>query len=86
MAEYARKQGYPAHKLRWWKGRLAAAQERIESTTLALAPAVITGVHQSPVVLSVAADEVRVEVDDPEAVHPAWLAELASLLQRGVSA
>lgn len=86
MAEYARKRGYPAHKLQWWKGRLAAAEQPVESTALALAPAVITGAQQPAVVVSIATDEVRLEIDDPEAVHPAWLAELAAMLHRGVSA
>ena len=38
------------------------------------------------VVVSIASDEVRVEIEDPAAVHPAWVAELARALRRGESA
>lgn len=88
MAAYARTRGYPAHRLSWWKWRLAG-KEAVETATVALAPAVVTGLaatHRSPVVVSIAPDEVRVEIEDPAAVHPAWVAELASALRRGESA
>lgn len=86
MAAFARKRGYPAHRLSSWRRRLAppAAAEPAES--LALAPAVITGTQRAPVVMSVGRDAVHLEIDDPAAVHPSWLAALAAALRREVSA
>lgn len=86
MAAYARKHGYPAHRLSWWQKRLAREAEAAETTPVEFAPAVITGARRSPVVVAVGGDGVRLEVGDPGAVHPGWLAELATALRSGATA
>lgn len=86
MAAYARKRGYPAHRLSWWQKRLARDAEPPETAPVEFAPAVLTGPRRSPVVVTVDGDGVRLEVGDPGAVHPIWLAELATALRSGASA
>lgn len=51
MAAYTCERGYSAQRLSWRKGRLEAAEQPVETTTLALVTAVITSVERPPVVV-----------------------------------
>lgn len=84
MTAYAKKRGYQAQRLSWWRKRLGDERAGAASTgaPLALAPAVITS-GQVPVVVSIEAQAVRVEVDEAMAVPASWIADVAAALQGG---
>lgn len=84
MTAYARGRGYSPQRLRWWQKRLAPSTAAMEARPIALAPAVLTG-SAAALVISLSPGEVRVEVDAPEALEPAWLANLACALREGMT-
>lgn len=85
MAAFARKHGYQPKRLEYWR-RLESEAQPPERATTGLAPAVITGLNRPPMVVTVTSDGVRLEIDDPSAVHAAWLAALAAALRDGATA
>lgn len=86
MAAYCQRRGYQAQRLSWWRKRLEAPpSEAHEAAAVRLAPAVVTGSARMAVVVTIGADGIRLEIDDPAAVHPAWIAELAEALRLGAA-
>jgi transposase-like protein len=71
---FAREHGLPAHRLYWWRERLA---DRIEDPSdlgqLSFAPVVVTGLGRTPAML-VRVGELELEIIEPQRVDPAWLA------------
>ncbi len=86
LAAYARKRGYQAQRLSWWQKRLEDEQGATKPERVALAPAVIASASRAPMVVTVDETGVRVELEDPTAVHPAWVAELVAALRGGGAA
>jgi len=85
LATFARREGYSAQRLRWWKGRLGDCHGSPEQTAV-LVPAIVTGLATaaaSEAVITVrAAGDVVVEITDVAAVPAAWVAELVHGLSR----
>lgn len=74
---FAREHGLPAHRLYWWRERLAGAidEEPGDLGQLAFAPVVVTGLAR-PSALLVRFGEVELEIIEPQRVDPAWLARV----------
>ena len=85
MAAFARSRGYLPKRLEYWR-RLESEAQPPERATTGLAPAVITGLNRPPVVVTVNRDGVRLEIDDPGALHAAWIAALVAALRDGAAA
>lgn len=81
MAAFARRRGYQPGRLEYWRRQERAAPAE---NAIGLAPVVITGSSRAPLVIALAND-VRLEIDDPSTVHPAWVAELAAAVRKGAS-
>lgn len=76
-AEYARRRGLKTQRLLWWKKRLNSAVAQ-EHTTFV--PAIIRAT--SAVATLHAGGEVVLEIADPAAVPPEWLAAFAVAVER----
>lgn len=83
LATYAATRGYQAQRLAWWDKRLSAAEGATESASVAFAPAIMVGGPAVAVRVAIEGASIRVEVDEPAAVAPGWVAELALRLRAG---
>ncbi len=90
-AEFARQHGVKPLRLRWWKKRLVGDGEGNEpspaaiSRAIQLAPVTVRGVMSDSVASVSVESGIRVEVQDPQAVPPEWLAEVIVALRGGRS-
>lgn len=91
LGRFARQRGYSAERLRWWKKRLGEWKgESAGAEQSALVPVVVSAPELTVAVASAqaAAVVVRVpggpvvEVAEPGAVKPEWLAAVVSQLSR----
>lgn len=74
---FAREHGLQAHRLYWWRERLADAanEDPGDFEQLSFAPVVVTGLGQTPAVILRFAG-LELEVIEPRRVEPAWLAQV----------
>jgi transposase-like protein len=74
---FAREHGLPAHRLYWWRERLAGAidEDPGDLGQLSFAPVVVTGLGRAPAML-VRVGELELEIIEPQRVDPAWLAQV----------
>lgn len=92
IAAFARRHGIAPKRLYWWRDRLAVAEEgrskrstepigRLIPLTVVQAPAPrgLVGGHRVVVIDG----GLRVEVEEPEAVSPAWVATLVRAVRDG---
>ena len=84
LAAFARRHGLVAERISYWRRRLepsvSMSTALVPVTVREAAPVVVAG---RPVV-TVAIGAVRIEVDEPDAVRPEWLAGVVRALQGGV--
>ena len=85
MAAYASKRGYQAQRLSWWRKRLGNKTSPTRATPVTLAPAVITETR-APVMVLIDDQGVRVELEDPAALPPSWIADVMAAMGRGAAA
>jgi hypothetical protein len=83
LATYAATRGYQAQRLAWWDKRLSETECAAESAAVAFAPAIVVGGGAAAVRVAIEGASIRVEIDEPAAVAPAWVAELALRLRAG---
>lgn len=76
LAAFARRHGYSASRLYWWRRRLASAP--VELTTLALVPATVTSEASSPITIRLP-NGIAVEATS---ATPAWIAAVVAELTR----
>jgi len=76
MEAFARQHGMSSQRLWWWRKRLEGER------SVRLAPLIPVSVTAHTAAVEVVVDEVRVAVAVPEAVSPAWIAELVDGLRR----
>ena len=71
-----------AHRLYWWRERLAGSvrEEPGGFEQLSFAPVMVTGLGQTPAVI-VRLGELEFEIITPPEVDPAWLAEVITALK-----
>ena len=74
---FAREHDLKAHRLYWWRQRLAGAvrKEREDAETLTFAPVVVTGLGPAPA-LTVRLGALELDVFTPSTVDPVWLAQI----------
>jgi hypothetical protein len=94
MSAFMRQHGMSADRLRWWRKRLKAREANATggehglehgSRAVALAPLVpvmVTAAGHGATTVAVMFDDLRVEIAEPEAVGPTWVAELVHSLRR----
>jgi transposase-like protein len=89
MAAFARRHRLGLHRLQWWRGQLKQAGSA-EPLAQRLVPAVVRGAALVTVepsatrgVVSVVTECGRVEIFDPKATDPRWVATLVTSLQAG---
>lgn len=77
---FAREHDLKAHRIYWWRTRLAelVREEPADLEQLSFAPVVVTGLGRTPAVI-VRAGEVEVEVFDPQRVESTWLAQVLAV-------
>lgn len=77
---FAREHDLKAHRIYWWRTRLADPVREApgDLEQLSFAPVVVTGLGRTPAVI-VRAGEVEVEVLDPQRVEPTWLAQVLAV-------
>ena len=95
LSAFAEERGLGEQRLRWWRDRLEAKDEREHERDEATAgfgsfvPVVPKGQPGgawslgSAVAIICGAEGVRVDVHDPSSVEPAWLCEVIRGLERG---
>ena len=90
MSAFMRQHGMAADRLRWWRKQLVTREAKATgsedgSQDVALAPLVpvmVTALGNRAATVAVMFDDVRVEIAEPEAVGPTWVAELVHALRR----
>lgn len=87
LGEFSQRHGIKPERLRWWEKRLSSRGEACmpdASTTLRavdLAPVAVRSVIVDGVASVSVQGGIRVDVQDPEAVPPEWIAEVIVALQ-----
>ena len=89
MSAFARRHRLGLHRLQWWRGQLQAAAS-VETMARRLVPAVVRRAPLISVesgatrgVVSVVTECGRIEIFDPQAIDPRWVAALATSLRAG---
>jgi hypothetical protein len=90
LATYARRHGFGAERLRWWRNRLGGeAEAEVGAKTREAPPRFVPAVVTAPLVaLSGAAVSIRIpggtvlEIADVRAVPPDWVVELLAAASR----
>jgi transposase-like protein len=74
---FAREHDLKAHRLYWWRARLAEGVREGpgDLEQLSFAPVVVTGLRQTPAMI-VRLGELELELITPHEVDPAWLAQV----------
>ena len=72
---FAREHDLKAHRLYWWRERLAGAVGEERAETVTFAPVVVTGLGQAPA-LTVRLGALELDVFTPSTVDPVWLAQI----------
>lgn len=88
LATYARQRGVSGKRLRWWRERLGDWEAAPVNGTAQWVPAVLRGTSATSALLAAGSAAVVVrlpggsvlEVSDPAALPPAWVAELVGAL------
>lgn len=78
LAAFARRHGYSAARLYWWRRRLASAPAPVELTTLSLVPATVTDETTSTITIRLP-NGIAVEATG---ATPAWIAAVVAELTR----
>ena len=83
VSAFARSHELSAKKIFWWRSQLAGeVREDVSVEELSFAPVVVTGLGQTPAVV-LRSGALEIDVLDPRAVEPTWLAQLLAAMKGG---
>jgi hypothetical protein len=86
---FARRYRLGLHRLQWWRGQLKQAgcadttTSRLVPVVVRRAPLISVDPDMSRGAVSVVTEDARVEIFDPQATDPRWVAALVSSLRAG---